>query len=195
MNIGIDARLVKKHKSGLVDYIENIVAELAKNRENKLTVFIQKKEQKAFSFLNSQANIKFIPVYFNNNFLDISNFLYEQLFFSSVINKQALDIFHNPFGFGIPRGIKTKTLLTVHDIIPLYNYDELNNWQKIVYKFSLESSLKKAAKIITISEFTKKELLKAYPQLNSKNIQTVYNGYDHLAKINYSVSLLKILCQ
>jgi glycosyltransferase involved in cell wall biosynthesis len=193
MNIGIDARLVKRHKSGLVGYIENLVAELAKNPENKLTVFIQKKEQKAFSFLNNQTNIKFIPVFFNNHFLDISNFLYEQSFFSSVINKQALDIFHNPFGFGIPRGIKTKTLLTVHDIIPLYDYDELNHWQKIVYKFSFELSLKKAAKIITISEFTKKELLKAYPQLNIKNIQTIYNGYDHLAKTNYSVSLLKYL--
>ena len=55
----------------------------------------------------------------------------------------------------------------LNDILALFN---------LKYNFT-ESDLKNAKKIITVSDFTKKEIIELYKSENSK-INVVYNGYN-----------------
>ena len=76
----------------------------------------------------------------------------------------------------------TPFVLTVHDMInelfPQYfsDSDQIPKIKKIL--------IEKAAKIITISESTKNDILKFYPQISKSKIEVVYHGYS-INKSNY----------
>ena len=180
MNIGIDARNVTDKSSGLVGYVKNLVYELSKLSGLEIFVFSQAKYKHVFNSLERNKNFHIKSVYFNNKFLDFRNFLYEQLQFHRVINKCDLDIFHSPFGFGVPSKVKSKVVLTIHDLIPLSGHDQSSFIQLLIYRKSLRIALDRADQIVTISEFTKKELRKFYPGLNPEKVCTIYNGFDRI---------------
>ena len=183
MKIGIDARIVTSKNSGLVIYVKSLIMHLATRKNIELYLYCNTRYQEVFSFLKNNPNVHLRVVYFNNHFLHISNFIYEMVFFAKIINRDNLDLFHNPIGYGLPSGIKTrKILLTIHDVIPLYDYDELSILQKQIYKLSLGISIKFASKIVAISNFTKKEILQKYSNVDENKISVIYNGFENLSK-------------
>ena len=87
-----------------------------------------------------------------------------------------MDLFHS-FHIQLPPAKKIKRVLTVHDCrylaFPgLYNKKEVKS-----YRMQMEISLARANQVVTVSEFTKKELIKffSYPE---DRIQTIYNGFS-----------------
>lgn len=180
IRLGIDARIVKDKPSGLVSYVKNLISKLIQDNSFELYIFGQEKYQSVFSEFLTRKNVHYVPVYFDSNFLSIKNFLYESLYLHTIIHSYSLDIFHNPFGYGVPPFLKVKTILTVHDVIPLYSYDKLTFLQTIIYKKSLAISTRKASHIVSISQFTKNDLLKNYPELGRKPVSVIHNGFDNL---------------
>lgn len=182
IRLGIDARVVQDKPSGLVSYTKNLIKKLIEDDTFELYIFGQKKYQSVFSEFLDRKNVHFVSVYFDPYFLSIKNFIYETVHLHSIINACNLDVFHNPFGYGVPMFLKAKTILTIHDIIPLYSYDSLTYLQKTIYNKSLAISLWKASSIVTISQFTKSDLLKNFPTLSEKPITVIYDGFDNLTK-------------
>lgn len=183
MKIGIDARIVTNRNSGSVNYVKNLITHLCTRKNIELYLYCSTRYKEMFSFFKSYHNIHLRAVYFSNQFLHISNFIYEQVFFAKIINRDNLDLFHNPIGYGLPNGIKTKKiLLTIHDVIPLYDYDELSFLQKQIYKLSLGISIKYASEIIAISNFTEREILQKNSNVDENKIRVIYNGFDDLSK-------------
>lgn len=183
MKIGIDARNVTDRNSGLVNYVKNLTQNLLKkDHTNDYFLFINKKYSKhIYNLFKEYKNVQLIEVEYDNNFLSLKNLIFEQINFGNLINDCDLDIFHNPSGFGIPRNLSCKRIvLTIHDLIPLSDYDELDFLQKSIYKISLNISLKKCTKIVCISQFTKNELLKYTSSDLDKKISVIYDGYDDL---------------
>jgi len=180
IRLGIDARIVKDRPSGLVSYVKNLIGKLIQDNSFELFIFGQQKYQSVFSEFLTRKNVHYVPVYFDSNFLSIKNFLYESFYLHTIVHSYDLDIFHNPFGYGVPPFLKTKTILTIHDVIPLYSYDKLTFLQTIIYKKSLAISTRKASHIVSISQFTKNDLLKNYPTLGRKPVSVIHNGFDNL---------------
>ena len=194
MKLGIDARNVNNKSSGIINYIENLIKELSGQGDFELYIFHQKKYASQFTYLNTFKKVKLIPVYSSDKFLDIRDLIYENVYFFHKINKLQLDLFHNPFGYGIPFFLKIPAILTIHDLIPFFNHDELSFLQKKIYKYSLNISVKKSVRIVTISEFTKNEFLKFYPSFPAELIDVIYNGSDDLSsyeKIDENFIFLK----
>lgn len=84
------------------------------------------------------------------------------------------DLFHS-FHIQIPPTRKIKTVLTVHDCRYLamptdYKYQEVEN-----YRQQMNTSLERAEMVVTVSEFTRQEVLNhfAYPE---DRIRVIYNG-------------------
>ena len=72
----------------------------------------------------------------------------------------------------IPR--KTKVIVTIHDMIfelfpELFNKHNLIPWGR-------KQILKRADRIITVSENTKRDLLKIYPWIDTNKIEVIYEG-------------------
>jgi len=70
-----------------------------------------------------------------------------------------------------------KTIVTIHDI-GFERFSEIYPWYDIVYhKWAIRFAKHAASKIITISEFSKKELMDVF-KIKSEKIKVIYNGYD-----------------
>ena len=82
-------------------------------------------------------------------------------------------------------------IVTIHDLLPLYDPDFMPRW-KIYYSKILPNILKKhCRKIICISEFTKVELLKYFPEINENLIKVIHPGFNplsfqHTREFNFS---------
>jgi len=86
------------------------------------------------------------------------------------------DVFHS-LHIEVPPVKKVKTILTVHDcrylaMPELYRISDVRLYQR-----QMETSLSRADRVVTVSEFTKGELIKyfSYPEAQ---IETIYNGFD-----------------
>lgn len=83
-------------------------------------------------------------------------------------------LFHSSY-FRIAKNQGVKNVVTVHDCIPEY-YD--NFFRRTYYTRQKKQALRNADAIIVVSENTKKDLLKFYPSLISKDIYVIYNGIN-----------------
>lgn len=100
--------------------------------------------------------------------------------------KNKIDIYYSPKGF-TPVFKKRKTkpyiILTIHDMIPFYyleNYPKYFRWyERIFITKTLKSSSINANKIITISEYSKKMILKYAESCIESDINVIYNGITY----------------
>ena len=77
----------------------------------------------------------------------------------------------------LPLLTRGEIILTVHDLGFLRNPELYHPLERIYQKISHFFSIRRAEKIIAISENTKKDILYYFPQAKDK-IKVIYNGYD-----------------
>lgn len=114
---------------------------------------------------------KCLPAIYEN--LDVGNRLRE---LKTQIEYNNYDIVHS-FFYPLPKCDKTKTVLTVHDLIALVNEEWFNSNEKrkVLYEQYLKRACKEVDCIIAISECTKRDIVKFY-DVNPDKIKVVYNG-------------------
>lgn len=113
-------------------------------------------------------------------------FLWTQLVLPFKVKKD--DVVYHPFQY-LSIFSRAKQIITIHDFIPLY-FPEIAKHQYYYYKIVMPILLRRAHKIVCISENTKKDIIKFY-NVNEDKIVRVYNGYDeelfNLNNINENV--------
>lgn len=88
--------------------------------------------------------------------------------------KPEVQIFFNNY---LPPGTRGKTLLMVHDMA-VFAYPETLSWRtKYMLGMTLKKSTKRADHLLTVSEFSKKEMI-SYLNLDPERITVVPNGVD-----------------
>lgn len=96
--------------------------------------------------------------------LPIVSTMINSLLFKNIINKLDVDLVFCPWGNGINfKKINKTKITTVHDI---QMQIDLNGVAKLKHKLTDSKVLKNSDQIITISEFSKKQILKYYPSFN-----------------------------
>ncbi len=183
MQIGIDARFYGSLGKGLGRYTQKLIEHLeAVDGENQYVIFLRKENFDEYQPLNAN----FRKVLADYPWYSFS----EQFFFPRLLEKHALDLMHFPH-FNVPILYRRKFVLTIHDLI-LIHFPTLHGttlsplWYKIkyaAYKLTIRSAAKRASKIITVSEFTKKDILAEYPEAAGK-ISVTYEACDNLCRIS-----------
>jgi glycosyltransferase involved in cell wall biosynthesis len=184
MKIGIDARFFGPKEKGLGVYIQKLVEHLEKNYQGK--------EHDFYIFLRKNRFDQYQPK--NKQFHKVlDNFKWygwkEQLFYPFFLNKYKLDLMH--FGhFNVPIFYRKKIVVTIHDLI-LFNFPTFRNstlskihylFKLLAYKLVIKSAVKRAKKIIAISNFTKKDLIKIF-KISPSKIEVIYQGCNFIKKI------------
>lgn len=103
----------------------------------------------------------------------VVRFLYTQLVLPFKVKSE--DVLYHPFQY-LALFSNSKQIMTIHDLIPLY-YKEVARHQYIYYKYFMPLLIKKANKIICISNNTKEDLIRFY-NIDENKIKMIYNGYD-----------------
>lgn len=103
----------------------------------------------------------------------------------SELRKLRADVFWSP-GFIAPFSSKTPDVITVHDLTHLHYYSAAH---KLYYDFLLKNIYKKTSRIVTVSEFTKNELME-WGGFSSEKIDVVYNSVE--SGFNFNVEAINL---
>lgn len=70
-----------------------------------------------------------------------------------------------------------KLVVTIHDVAFLTYPESFSGFFKVYYRFLMPIIIKRADKIITVSNYSKKEIEKYYPRAKGK-VEVIYLGFD-----------------
>ncbi|MGB9707244.1 MAG: glycosyltransferase family 4 protein [Microgenomates group bacterium] len=162
---------------GVSVYTLNLLKYFQKNanQETNFLIFLRNKPLADLPKENLFFRYQVIPA----KILWSQVFLPFHLFF-----KKNIDVFFAPAHYS-PRFLKIPLVVTVHDLSYFYYPNEFLKTD--LYKLShwTQYSVKKAKKIIAVSETTKKDLITFY-DLPEDKIEVIYNGYEKKVKTQKS---------
>src|SRR5690348_2809059 len=181
MHIGINAQLLslgQNYRNGGVSrYIRYLLTELAKAPgDHKYTVFVN--GQDVIEHLNVRhPQITYISAPWSEE-RPIERVLWEQSTLPSLLQKQHIDVLHSPVNvlpLRIPR--HCATVVTLHDLAFLRYPEVLTRAKSIYHHLFTIRSLRRATKIITVSESTKQDANELV-QIPFERLHTVYPCID-----------------
>ena len=187
MFIGIDARFYGSIGKGLGRYTQKLIENLEKISaqggpasgwdQNQYVVFLRRENFDEYQ----PQNKNFQKVLADYRWYSFA----EQLFFPRVLRKYNFDFVHFPH-FNVPLLYRRKFVITIHDLI-LIHFPTIRNstlspilyWIKfLAYKIAIRSAIYRSQKIITVSEFTKKDIQSVYKNIPENKIAVTYEACD-----------------
>jgi glycosyltransferase involved in cell wall biosynthesis len=169
VKVAIDIRRMTEF--GVGTYIRNVVRTLARlDRESE------------YFLIGSQdrvAECGALPPNFQGVALDGGDdTLKGNLDFRSVVRRLQCNLVHVPHLFWIPRGLGCPYVLTVHDLLEhMYGSRDLSSLRRSLHFHMTRRVLRKAARVIAVSQFTKNEIEKLLA-IPDARIEVVYNAID-----------------
>jgi len=177
--IGIDARFYGPIGKGLGRYTQKIVDNIIKlDSINEYVVFLRRENFQSFNTDNPKVK---------KVLADIKWYGWaEQILFPFYIWRENLDIMHFPH-FNVPVLCPVKFVVTIHDLIlikfPTQRATTLGpviyKIKNFFYKIVISLAVRRAKKVLTVSEYTKKDIIKQF-KINSDRILVTYEGVANL---------------
>jgi glycosyltransferase involved in cell wall biosynthesis len=175
MNVIIDARMVNEHLHGIGRYTYEIINNVSKEKDVHLKLLVNDLEMSKRIF-NGIDNIEFIKM--KSKFLSLT----EQVELPLIVNKYKKDaLFHSPSFVSSPF-IKCKMIMTIHDLNHLKFPEYYSRFHKYYYKYIVKTSALKCEKILTVSNFSKSEIVE-WLKCDKNKVVVTYNGVDDKFKI------------
>jgi glycosyltransferase involved in cell wall biosynthesis len=176
LKIAFDARPLNGDPQGIGIYLIKLAERLlSQDHEvvfisNQNSISWEPEDKKNFSFFWSPVK----EIKPGDDFLN--KFVWEEVELKKILEKIRPDIYHAISNKGIPE-TNVPSVLTVHDVIPLYfpKSHEYYCYRMLVYGLAV----KRAQKIITISQFSEEDLIKNFPLAKGKT-KVIHNGTNHL---------------
>lgn len=169
--IGIDARMYGYAQTGIGNYIRHLIGFIFEfDKKNNYVIFLLPEEYDNFKVPNNR--IKKVKIY--SKWYSWK----EQLFFPFEIYKENLDLMHFTH-FNSPVLYFGRSLVTIHDITPFFfpGHKMKSLLRRIGFRAVFYSSVKKASRVVAVSENTKKDITEHF-KLDREKIDVVYEGVD-----------------
>jgi len=165
--IGIDFHVAGGIYQGVRTYLANLIEAMLKV-ENEFAYFIYAKNPKELSYWkenNSDVTLKKLP--------SASGRFNLLMGFPLCVIRDKLSLFHSQYV--LPPFIPCKSVLTIHDILFESHPEFFPEFHRRLLKFFIPFSAKRADRIISVSEFTKKQIMKYY-RVPEEKITVIYEG-------------------
>ncbi len=175
MIIGIDARFLGPKGKGLGRYTQKLIEALENiDQQNDYVIFLRRENFNEYQ----PKNPHFKKVLADYRWYSVA----EQIFLPFVIVKQKVDLMHFPH-FNVPIFCFKPYVVTIHDLILRHfstrrasTLGPIKYWFKnLVYKIVFWLAIKRAKKIITVSNYVKNDLIKNF-KLKPEKIAVTYEG-------------------
>ncbi|MDV2502428.1 MAG: glycosyltransferase family 1 protein [bacterium] len=175
MRIGLNARyLLTEYRTGVEVYLESLVRHLTLLApQHEVVLFLGGASHVPERLHDLKAT--FVRSRWPTGNL-VSKGAWEQAWLAREIRVAALDVFHGPY-FSIPLRAAGPMVVTVYDLACCY-YPESFTWRfKIHWRLLLPAVLRRATRIIALSENTKADLVNLM-EVAPERIRVVYAGVD-----------------
>lgn len=172
MKIGLDIRMYGTQHGGIGRYAKELFPRiLAMDKENEYFLFYnQSLSAEDLSNLQKFSNVELVE----SNYRHYS--FGEQTAFLKKLNFYNLDLVHFP-NFNAPIFYKRPFVVTIHDLV----HHKIGGAKKshflhfLAYKKVIKQAAKNATKIITVSQYSKKDIVK-FLQAPPEKVQAIYEG-------------------
>lgn len=177
MIIGIESqRLFRPHKHGMEIVSLEILQQLKKSNTHQYKLFVANDSDVCIENTNNftviQLPAKFYP-------------LWEQFSLPKAARKEKCDVLHCTANTA-PLKLKVPMVVTIHDIIYLQTFDftgsAYQNFGNLYRRYIVPAIAKKAVKVITVSEFAKKNIIDSL-HIDADKIEVIYNGVNEAFRI------------
>ena len=176
MKIAINCRLLLKNKlEGIGWYTFEIVKRIVKDHpEHEFYFLFDRSFHPDFVFAKNVKPLVLFPQA-RHPFLW---YLWFEFSVSKFLKKNNIDLFFSPDGY-LSLNTNVKTLLTIHDLNFEHFPEQLPFLTRKYYQYFTPKFCKKADAIITVSQQSKKDIVKQYGIEKSK-ISAIYNGANKM---------------
>lgn len=186
MKVGINASFLRKPGNGIGQVTLNALKALAgfdfklfdKNSRGAEHILYLEEDCEE-SFLSGFKKRIFLPFYKRDDL--IRKVLWEKYLLPRKVAKDGCEEFISFYQCPTVFSQKIKHTMVVHDIIPELFPEYLNNWRKKFYWHLTKQAIKKADKIIAVSQNTRDDLIK-YFGIEKEKIEVRYIDVDEIYK-------------
>jgi glycosyltransferase involved in cell wall biosynthesis len=199
MKIGIDGRAAKWYRgTGIGTYTYQLINSLNEvDQLNKYLMFMPESCSCDIGF-NKNFNIKNITENSLENFWDEVNI-------PNILQDSDIEIYHVPQnGVGLPEDKRCAMAITLHDVIPLVMPETVGPTYLKIFQEQMPHIVSQCDGIITVSEYSKEDIIKAFSFPREKIYVThlapedIYKPYDRqvsreLIKTKYGIDCDYIL--
>jgi glycosyltransferase involved in cell wall biosynthesis len=174
MRIGIDARVIRKYP-GLGRVCYNLIKEIAIiDKRNEYIIF---GKHPSLNFLEGHRNFRYTDI-------DFPVLSARTLFLlQRIIKREGVELFYSPFQVTtiFP---PCPMVITVHDMMDLFYPDAfshhpfyINYALRTYFRFVIPKSIRNATMITSVSESTKRDILK-YFHVPEDKVEVIHNGVE-----------------
>lgn len=156
MRIAIDARAVNWYRgTGIGTYTENLLRYLIfKNDTHDYQIYWSGDGYENFEKENIQISLSSKK---HHRF-------FEQYYFPNNLDKEKIGLYHIPQnGMGFSETISCKTIVTIHDLIPYIMPETVGKGYLSKFLREMPKIMENTEAIITVSEWSKKDILEFFP--------------------------------
>ena len=169
MKVGIDGRYAERKLAGIGKYIKYLTLGLSEIGVECIIFYSRVPENKI-----QNKKVKSVVLKSNNRYF------FEQILLPQALKREEVNLYHATGNVGVPLLSSVPTVLTVHDIIPLrikdyFGFSRAPFLSKLSFLIRLKTSLVRAKKVITISNFVKRQLVKSLG-ISANKIRVVNSG-------------------
>src|SRR5215510_5649089 len=169
MKIAIDAREWRDY--GIGTYVRNLVRHLAR-LDHSTTYFLLCDHADEATLRDLAAN--FVPVVETSSGYGLR----EHLSIPRKLRRLGIDLLHSPH-YVLPLLCRTRAIVTIHDCIHLLFPQYLPNRMAFQYaKFMMGSAISRSALVFTVSEASRRDILRFYPKTDPDRVVVVPNAID-----------------
>ncbi|MGG7209096.1 glycosyltransferase family 4 protein [Clostridium baratii] len=152
MKIGIDGRAAEWYRgTGIGTYTYQLITSLnSVDAINDYLIFTP--DNKNLKNLNDNFTIQKVDTIVKENFWDNVNV-------PNILSNSNMELYHVPQnGVGLSNNVNCKKVITLHDIIPLRMPETVSDRYLRIFNDEMPGILKNCDGIITVSEFSKKDI-------------------------------------
>lgn len=162
MRIAFDARGINWYRgTGIGTYTENVLKNLISiDNFNKYVLYWSGENYEKFE--SNNITVRMASRRYHRFF--------QEYFFPKDIKKDNIDIYHiSQNGIGLSQNLNCLKIVTIHDLIPYIMPETVGKGYLLKFLRDMPRIIDEANAIITVSEYSKKDILKFFP-INSEKI-------------------------
>ena len=196
MKVLINGLQVNDKNSGVQYYTKHLYECIKEIQDSTIETHLYQRISKPssqfsiFRFYPSRLLLRWTPIYlllslFNGR---LQRIIKENFYLPFYIKQNSFDLFHSP-NYVLPLFLKSPSVITVHDLIT-FNFPRLCQRESVLYfRLFLPRSIKKADKIITVSEKTKNDIINRFKVPEDK-ISIIHLGLSTVFRRTRNTNLL-----
>lgn len=176
MRVGINLLYLVSGKAGGTEtYIRNLLNEFLAIKGNaKVFLFVT---QMSAQYSKEYGEYFEVIIINKIGYSKFSRIIYEQSIFPFIVAKYEIDVLFSP-GYVIPVLALCKHVVTIHDMLYKRFPSSIELSRRIYWTFFVYLSVLRSKKILAVSEFSKNELTKFFPN-SSKKIIVTFESVDN----------------